>query len=180
MKINKLARLRWSMLLLFGCAAALPAAGFAQEASLQEQVDALKQKVADLDNVSVRSQSHMMMDVEFQFANLWFAAKHEQWDLAAFFMRETQSHIAWTVRVRPVRNVSGGGTVELKPLQQAIEQGGLAPIKAALEMKDGKAFRKAYEDTLPLCQGCHQASGLGYLVPHIPKHPPSTTMIKDE
>jgi hypothetical protein len=180
MKSTRLTKFRWSTLLLLGLASAIPAASFGQETSLQAEVDALKQKVADLDNVAVRSQSHMMMDVEFQFANLWFAAKHQQWDLAAFFMRETQSHIAWTVRVRPVRNVTGGGTVELKPFQQAIEQGGLTPIKAALEMKDGKAFRKAYEDTLPLCHSCHVASGLGYLEPHIPKHPPSVTMIKDE
>ncbi len=180
MKRNPSMKSRLSLLMVLGFACVLPTLALGQDNPLQAEVEALKQKVADLDNVAVRSQSHMMMDVEFQFANLWFAAKHEQWDLAAFFMRETQSHIAWTVRVRPVRNLAAGGTVDLKPLQLAIEQGGLAPIKAAIEQKNSKVFRAAYEHTLQLCHGCHLATGLGYLEPHIPKRPPSTTLIKDE
>jgi hypothetical protein len=155
----------------------LPVPAFSQQDAAKSELADLRKKVEELDNLAVRSQSHMMMDVEYQFANLWFAAKSGQWDLAAFFMRETKSHVAWTVRVRPVRNVAGGGTVELAPFQQALETG-LTAIDDALKQKDMKVFTTAYQQTLTQCHACHQAAGLGYLDPHIPEHAPSALMIK--
>ena len=155
----------------------LPATAYCQDADLQAQIDALKQQVEDLNNVAVRTQSHIMIDVEFHFANLWFAAHNDQFDLAAFYLRETQSHVRWTVRARPVRNIRGGGTVELMPFQQSIESGGFAPIQAALDAKDIDDFETTYRQTLSLCHSCHVASGLPYLEPGIPDMPPSPLMV---
>ena len=39
------------------------------------------------------SQSHSMVDVEFQYANLWFAGKNQNWPLATFYLNETRSHL---------------------------------------------------------------------------------------
>jgi len=166
-------RLCAATLSLFLCAAALAQTrpGEHDEKSLAEQVEELAQ-------LAVRTQSHVMIDVEYHFTNLWFAAESEQWDLASFYLREARSHLDWTVRIRPVRNVAGGGTVDLKPFQQAITQGGFARIAEALGNKDHDAFASAYRQTLDQCYACHTASGLGYLQPHVPERPLSGLMIK--
>lgn len=160
------------------CLLLIPTTVHAQEeAALKARLDEMAAKIQELDSLAVRTQSHMMIDVEYNFANLWFAANNGQWDLASFYQRETTSHIGWTVRARPVRNLRGGGTLELKPLQQNIEDGGLKPIQQALDAKDLNAFKPAYQKTLTLCHACHQAAGLGYLEPGIPSTPPSPTML---
>ena len=73
----------------------------------QSELQALRAQVDELSKLAVRTQSHIMIDVEYQFANLWFAGRNEQWELAAFYLRETDSHLRWTVRVRPVRSIRG-------------------------------------------------------------------------
>jgi hypothetical protein len=143
----------------------------------QAQIDALKEQVEELNNVAVRTQSHIMIDVEYHFANLWFAAHNQQWDLASFYLRESRSHLAWTVRVRPVRNIRGGGTIDLKPFQDSIEQAGFTPIQAALDAKNISQFENLYTQTLSICHACHTAGGLGYLEPRIPEVPPSALMV---
>lgn len=162
--------------LLAAAMAVCPLSLSAQE-DVQAQLDALKQQVEDLENTAVRTQSHIMADVEYHFANLWFAAHNQQWDLASFYLRESRSHLRWTVRVRPVRNVRGGGTVDLKPFQDSIEQAGFTPIQAALDAHDIGKFENQYSQTLSICHSCHTASGLGYLEPRIPEAPASALML---
>jgi mono/diheme cytochrome c family protein len=119
-----------------------------------------------------------MVDIEYHFANLWFAANREQWDLAAFYLRETRSHLDWAVRMRPVRQVQGGGTVDLKAFQSSILTG-FASVATTIEQKDKDAFADAYRQTMTQCHACHEASGLGYLDPHIPVTAPSSMMIRE-
>jgi hypothetical protein len=137
------------------------------------EIDALRAEVEELRNYAVRSQAHVMIDVEYHFANLWFAGRDERWDLASFYLRESRSHIGWAVRVRPVRPISGGAEVDLRPMQQAIEQAGLASLAEALEQRNPEAFEAAYRQTLDQCNACHQAAERGYLEVRVPNLPPS-------
>jgi hypothetical protein len=163
------------------CAAALAllasAAASGQQSAEGSEADSLRHEVDELTQLAVRTQSHVMIDVEYHFTNLWFAAEREQWDLASFYLREARSHLDWTVRIRPVRNVAGGGTVDLRPFQQIIKDQGFAQIAATLERKDHEAFVAAYRQTLSQCYACHTASGLPYLEPHTPEQPLSMLMI---
>ena len=144
------------------------------------EIEQLRQQVEALSDLAVRTQSHVMTDVEYQFSNLWFAGRNGQWDLAAFYLRETSSHLRWAVRIRPVRSVAGGGSVDLSTFQQSIEQAGFAKLGAAIDARDADAFSAAYEETLPQCLACHAASGLAYLAPHVPLRAPSTLMIRGQ
>lgn len=155
----------------------LPGAATPQDSAAQSELETLRDQVEELGNLAVRTQSHIMMDVEYHFANLWFAARNEQWELAAFYLRETDSHLRWTVRVRPVRSVRGGGSVELPPFQQSIEASGFAELESAIEQQNAERFEAAYRRTLSQCHACHQAAGLAYLEPHIPDAPPSVLML---
>jgi len=145
----------------------------AQGANAQlTEVETLRAEVAALQAL-LPSQSHAMADVDYHFSNLWFAAQHENWPLAEFYLNETRSHLRWAVRIRPVRKLTGGGAVELAPMLQHIEGSGLTALRAALAKHDGGAFRSAYQQTMSECLVCHRASEKSYLIPHIPEAPAS-------
>jgi hypothetical protein len=71
-------------------------------ADVAADMTALKADIARLKGI-VPDQSHAMKDVAYHFANLWFAAQHENWPLAEFYWAETRSHLRWAVRIIPVR-----------------------------------------------------------------------------
>lgn len=160
--------------------AALPGTAQEPSGSVEQELAELRAEVEELSKFAVRTQSHVMMDVEYHFTNLWFAAHDARWDLAAFYARETLSHINWAVRMRPVRSVNGGGEVDLRPLRQAIEQGGFAELQEAVEQKDVQAFEAAYTDTLGQCRACHEASGRGYLALKKPRAPAAPLVFGEE
>jgi hypothetical protein len=150
----------------------------AQEATAT--TEELQERIAALENLAVRSQSHVMMDVEYHFGTLWFAAQSQQWDLAAFMLKESRSHLAWTVRMRPVRTVpTTGGTVELKPFEDAIASS-FDALDASIKAQNLGDFEAAYKETLTRCHACHTASGLGFIEPQIPTHSPSTMLIREK
>jgi hypothetical protein len=117
------------------------------------------------------SQSHAMMDVEYHFANLWFAARESNWPLATFYLNESRSHVEWTVRLRPVRKLASGQDLDLKPLLDAFEHAGVDALRTTLERKDSKAFQLAYRNTLQLCYACHVAAEKPFLKPEVPREP---------
>lgn len=167
-----------SLLILPAVVLTLAGNASAQEETKQATLEELQERIDQLESLAVRTQSHVMFDVEYHFSNLWFAAHSQQWDLAAFYLRETASHLGWAVRIRPERSVAGGGTVDLRPFEQSMKQGSFSVLKDALEKQNVAAFENAYKQTLPQCHACHEASGLGYLDPHIPETPPSSLMIR--
>ena len=160
---------RWLLPLLL--VAGVCTAAVAQEPKDRE-IAALREEIATLRGM-LPSQSHTMMDVEFHFANLWFAGKARNWPLATFYFNETRQHLNWAVRVVPVRRLAGGGQLDLRPMLKGIEESGLAPIKAAIDKSDGAAFEAAYRQMLNQCVACHTAAEKPYLRPQIPKAPPS-------
>ena len=129
---------------------------------------------AELEQLKGRlpSQSHAMMDVDYHFANLWFAGQSKNWPLAQFYLDETRSHLRWAVRIIPVRRIPGG-EIDLRGLLEAIDSTGLAQIGKAIADKNSVTFTGAYRRTLEACYSCHQASDKPYLRPRIPEQPES-------
>lgn len=132
-------------------------------AALLAEIDALKRIVP--------SQSHAMIDVDYHYSSLWFAAQNANWPLAAFYLNETKSHLNWAVRIRPVRKLSDGKAFELRPLLQGIENSSLAQLKTAIDAKDVRAFESAYRQGMTECHACHVRAEKPYLRPHIPDAP---------
>lgn len=141
------------------------------EGSLEADVAALKD--------ARPSQSHAMMDVGYQFANLWFAAEKQNWPLARFYFNETRSHIRWTIRLRPVRKHPDGSPVDLKAIWDAIESSSMETLKQAIEAKDSSTFTSAYRGMVESCYACHKANGFDYLRPQMPTQPPQTVINYD-
>jgi hypothetical protein len=140
-------------------------------ATLQQQIEDLKRLLP--------GQAHVMVDVENQYASLWYAAHAKNWPLATFYMNESRNRIAWAVRLRPVRPLPGGAEIDIRPLQTHIEQSAYVDLKAALEKHDVAAFESAYKKGLIECLDCHVAIDKAFLRPEIPRAP-GTSLIAVE
>jgi len=70
----------------------LAAALVSGEARSQGDIDALKAEIENLTR-QIPDQAHAMSDVDYHFANLWFAGQQENWPLAEFYLNETRSHL---------------------------------------------------------------------------------------
>ena len=141
-------------------------------AAPQADVAELKAEIETLKGM-LPSQSHSMIDVEYQFANLWFAGKNQNWPLATFYLNETRSHLNWTVRIRPIRKLANGGDLDLRPILKGVEDGALTSIKAAIDKRDATAFEAGYRQTLGQCIACHEAAEKPFLRPQVPTAAPS-------
>lgn len=158
--------------------AAILAAGLATSSSAADAPDTanLTQQIADLkaSNEQLRSlipsQSHAMMDVGYHFTNLWFAGQHQNWPLAQFYFNEARSHIAWAVRLVPVRKTSGG-ELHLQEMFDAFDKTLLTDLKKQITDKNRKEFKVAYSAALGGCNACHTAAEKPYLHIIVPDTP---------
>jgi len=143
-------------------------------ATPDDQATEITRLKAEIERINGRlaSQSHAMMDVDYHFTNLWFAAQSKNWPLAQFYLNETRSHLRWAVRIVPVRRVPAG-EVDLRGLLEAVDNTGLADVGKAIDEKNSEAFAGAYRRTLEGCYTCHKASDKPYLRPRIPEQPAS-------
>jgi hypothetical protein len=96
-----------------------------------------------------------MMDVDYHFADLWFAGQSKNWPLAQFYLNETRSHLRWSVRIIPVRRIPGG-EVDLRGLLEAVDRTNLTEIGKAIDDRNTEGFTGAYRRTLEGCYSCHK------------------------
>lgn len=139
------------------------AGGDSDLASLKNEIEIVKGKLPD--------QAHAMMDVNYHFANLWFAGQKEHWELAKFYWSETRSHLRWGVRIIPKRKDNAGQEIDLEKILQAVENSPLKELENAINAKDKSAFNQAYRFTLEGCYSCHKAADKPYLRPQLPTQP---------
>ena len=132
-------------------------------AALKAELQAIKDRLPD--------QAHAMQDVANQFANVWFAEKQEHWDLTNFYLGETRNHLRWAVRIIPKRKDATGHDVDLVSILQAVENGPLKQLDAAIQSKGHERFVAAYRFTLESCYACHKAASKPYLRLQIPTGP---------
>ncbi len=156
-------------LVLVGAATVPRAAEAPDPGDLAEQIASLKASNDHLRTL-IPSQSHAMMDVAYHFTNLWFAGQHQNWPLAQFYFNEARSHIAWAVRLVPVRRTSNG-ELHLQEMFEAFDKTLLADVKKQIADKNGKQFKVAYRAALAGCNGCHTAAEKPYLHIVVPDKP---------
>jgi hypothetical protein len=111
-------------------------------------------------------QAHVMADVGYHFANLWFAADKQNWPLANYYLSETRSHLKWAVRIHPVRKTSTGAEVNLTGI--LVDGSLLAEVGSAITNKNIIKFKAAYQQTLQGCYACHTACEKPFLRLQVP------------
>jgi len=131
-------------------------------------MEQLPAEVAQL-KALVPSNSHIMMDVQFHWTNLWWAGRKKNWPLAQFYFNETRSHMQWLIRKSPViRSQLDQKDVDVAGIFDGVDTSSLAAVKTAIEAKDSAQFASAYRTMLESCYACHKAVGRPYLRPMIP------------
>jgi hypothetical protein len=130
--------------------------------SLQDEVNYLRS--------AMPGQAFAMTQVAYNFNNLWFAVKAENWPLAQFYVNETRVRLRWAMRITPIRKVAGAD-LELTPIATALENTQLATLAEAVMAHDSTAFTGAYQATLEACSACHAAVEKPFLKLQIPTQP---------
>jgi hypothetical protein len=136
-------------------------------------------KPADLDTLAadverlkalLPSNSHIMMDVQWHWTNLWFAGQAKNWPLAQFYFNETRNHIVWLTRKSPIIRSQGPEREEVNVagIFDGVDTSSLADVKNAIAAKDSAKFAAAYRAMLESCYSCHKSVGRPYLRPMIP------------
>jgi cytochrome c553 len=125
------------------------------------------------------SNSHIMMDVQFHWTNLWFAAQKKDWPFAQYQFNEMRGHIIWLTRKSPTIRAQDGTDVDIKSIFDGIDTSSLADVKAAIEKKDSVRFAATYKTMIESCYSCHKAVGRPYLRPMIPTAPAQTAINLD-
>jgi hypothetical protein len=131
-------------------------------------MESLPAEVAQL-KALVPSNSHIMMDVQFHWTNLWFAGRKKNWPLALYFFNESRGHIQWLIRKSPTTRGPDGKDVDLQGIFDGVDTSSLAAVKAAIEKGDSVQFAATYRTMLESCYACHKAVGRPYLRPMIPQ-----------
>lgn len=141
-------------------------------------LESLAADVAQLKAIAP-SNSHIMMDVQFHWTNLWFAAQKKDWPFALYQFNEMRGHIQWLMRKSPIIRGQDGMDVDVKSIFDAIDTSSLADVKAAIEKKDSARFVTTYKTMIESCYSCHKAVGRPYLRPMIPTAPAQTVINLD-
>ena len=112
-----------------------------------------------------------MMDVQWHWTNLWFAAQAKNWPLATYQFNEARGHMQWLIKKSPMIRSSGPDReqVDIEGIFGGIDTGSLADVKAAIDAKDVAKFAQTYRTMLENCYSCHKAVGRPYIRPMIPK-----------
>ena len=133
-------------------------------------MESLPREVAQL-KALVPSNSHIMMDVQWHWTNLWFAGQAKNWPLAQYYFNESRNHIRWLITKSPVIRSSGPDRedVNIEGIFGGIDTSSLADVRTAIERKDSVKFAAAYKTMLESCYSCHKSVGRPYLRPMIPK-----------
>jgi hypothetical protein len=154
------------------------AAQQARAAAPPPTLESLAADVAQLKAIQP-SNSHIMMDVQFHWTNLWFAAQKKDWAFAQYQFNEMRGHIQWLMRKSPIIRGQDGMDVDVKSIFDAIDTSSLADVKAAIEKKDSVKFAATYKTMIASCYSCHKAVGRPYLRPMIPTAQAMTTINLD-
>ena len=141
-------------------------------------LESLAADVAQLKAI-VPSNSHIMMDVQFHWTNLWFAAQKKNWPFAQYQFNEMRGHIIWLTRKSPTIRAQDGTDVDIKSIFDGVDTSSLADLKAAIEKKDSVRFVATYKTKIESCYSCHKAVGRPYLRPMIPTAPAMTVINLD-
>jgi hypothetical protein len=120
---------------------------FAQEASkdIQKQIDEVK---AALPKFAIP-----MREVGDRFQNMYFAAKGENWGLAAYMSKYMNGAMNPAKVTKPNEYQAWKGFYENT----------FAPVNKAIEAKDFKAFESAYNSAITACNGCHTGMSYGFI-----------------
>jgi len=110
-----------------------------------------------------------MTTIQLHAGKLWFAAKANNWELAAYELHELEE----TMEAVKKLNVEKNG-VKISNVMDAVLQTQIVQLEESIKQKNQTEFQKNYDETLSACNGCHTESGHKFIEIIRPSAPPVT------
>jgi hypothetical protein len=129
----------------------------------------LVQRLSKLEGVTP-DVGQTMLSIQVHFAKLYYAAEARNWDLARFEREEIVEDLNTVAALKPEEN--GVSLVGIIGAFTNSPSGPLSCLKDAFDVSDRPLFRKAYQDSVLMCNACHQSTGRPFIVITVPTNPP--------
>lgn len=149
---------------------------------LQNQVDSLKKQQP---KVTAEREGHKEEDADEEvelavymnrlqlYTNkLWFASKNQNWELAAFYLEETEE----TMEEVAEHDIMEDG-IRINEQMQTWGIPAIEPLEKAIESKELKNFELEYTNLITNCNGCHVATKHSFIKIKIPDVPVFTNQV---
>ena len=102
----------------------------------------------------------VMVDYSTRAGNMYYAARAGNWGMAAYQLKEMTESQEVAETTRPERAAA------LKAFEKAM----LVPLARDIENENQSEFQTDFQKMVTRCNGCHQASGMAFLVYQLPDH----------
>jgi len=142
--------------------------GASDSAALQESLERLQAELA-LTKELAPGLGQYMTTIQLHAGKLWFAAKANNWELAAYELHELEE----TMEAVKKLNVEKNG-VKISNVMDAVLQTQIVQLEESIKQKNQTEFQKNYDETLSACNGCHTESGHKFIEIIRPSAPPVT------
>ena len=110
-----------------------------------------------------------MTTIQLHAGKLWFAADASNWELTAYELNELKETMEAVKKLNEEKN-----GVKISDVMDSVLQAQVARLETTIRQKNPADFRKAYDETLEACNGCHSASGHKFITIVRPTAPPVT------
>lgn len=98
---------------------------------------------------------------QMRHTKLWLAGEAENWNLAAYEVKELGEGFDDIIRYHPTHEESPVAPKDAIPRMVTAP---VADLVAAIEKKDATAFGHAFDALTAACNSCHQATNFGFNV----------------
>lgn len=103
---------------------------------------------------------------------LWFAAKNQSWELASFYLEETEETME---EVTEHEILEDGIRIDEQMKTWGIPA--IEPLEKAVELKELKRFELEYTNLITNCNGCHTATKHPFIKIKTPDSPVFTNQV---
>jgi len=129
----------------------------------------VEKRLSHLEEVTP-SVAQTMLSIQSHLMKLHYAAEARNWDLARFERGEIIEDLGTVAALKPDEN--GVSLVGIISAFTNTVTGPMADMNDAMAVSDRQLFRKSYQDTILMCNACHQATGRPFIFITVPTNAP--------
>ena len=108
---------------------------------------------------------------QMRHSKLWFAGQANNWELAAYELKELQEGFDDVVKFHPTHE---GAPLPLAQLVPEMIESPLKDLEEIVAAKDRGRFFTGFDDLTKACNACHEAASFGFNVVERPSQNPYT------
>ena len=108
-----------------------------------------------------------MFTMARRFSSLWYAGENGNVELGLYELHEMHEVVEEIAEANPIEN-----GVRIAGVLDAVERTQFEAMRKALVAKDPVGFKRAYHDTIEMCNSCHTSTKHTFIKIEVPNAPP--------